>query len=614
MSFWTPDKEKVRQGGRDLQANHALLDAPSLLRMQEVLIKLRHMNVFESAAEQMLAALLERVGTFAQVYNDASEGKQIDVLRITLYVRAEQDFRAIISLEEDGSKPTQEVFSSMTMWRWIKERQKPLWMDTTLGLLSSFEDDEVVEFDDLTGGSEEVSGHTSLLALLQRDATHMVLLPVSDLDGDVCGMVVIESCCEQDVGLSGMWSGENTQELLLWVDLYSPKVLSLLDDSDDVVVDDLAKVNELQDQWLPVVGESMRRRMSMLQAFASQDETLLLVGETGVGKSRLARWCHERSSRQGSAFEVIDLSSIPESMQIAHLTGWRRGAFTGAVQDVQGALERARGGTLFIDEVDKLSLETQASLLQLLETGQFSPLGARGGLKLARVRFIVGTNVDLMNCVRSGTFRQDLYYRICVLPMEIPALRGRRDEIVRWASYMFARALGSTSQQKVEIPDDVKRALESRSWPGNLRQLDNLVRRVVALSGGHRSLATRGSFVVDSRSVEQALEMEGEHQGVGPGEDLDARLLQGLERVSRDYISLALKRLDEGGMNGLHVDMLEAVKGLAYERAFVVGRDRMEGLSLLGKEQLAKHRNDRRAMAKELQKVDELRENLKKNH
>ena len=166
---------------------------------------------------------------------------------------------------------------------------------------------------------------------------------------------------------------------------------------------------ENQDPLLPVVGQEMSRILTYLKIFVEHNETILISGDTGVGKSRLALWCHENSVRKNGPLEVLDLSTIPEEMQMAELFGWKKGAFTSAISDHQGAIFRAEKGTLFIDEINKLSLKAQAGLLQLLESNRFRPLGDSSPTQKADIRFIIGTNIPLKILVERGAFREDLY-------------------------------------------------------------------------------------------------------------------------------------------------------------------------------------------------------------
>src|SRR5262249_55915466 len=140
------------------------------------------------------------------------------------------------------------------------------------------------------------------------------------------------------------------------------------------------------DDLLPVIGAATAKIVEVLRVFAQQEETLCITGPTGAGKSRLARWCHARSKRHTRPFEILDLLGVSEELQAGELFGWRKGAFTGAIHDPPGAVARAQGGTLFIDEIDKLTFKTQASLLRLLEERAYRPLGERAGDRRADVR------------------------------------------------------------------------------------------------------------------------------------------------------------------------------------------------------------------------------------
>ncbi len=242
--------------------------------------------------------------------------------------------------------------------------------------------------------------------------------------------------------------------------------------------------------------------IKLLQTFARMDETILLKGQTGTGKSRLAAWAHDQSSRSGP-LEVVDLQTIPESTQIGELFGWKKGAFTGAEHEHVGFVGRAETGTLFIDEIDKLSMRAQAALLQLLETKTYRRLGEHAHHD-ADVRFVVGTNVSLPDKVARGEFRSDLYYRINVLTVGLPSLDRRKDEIRDWAMYMLARR-----DPHARFDREALDVIHGRQWPGNLRQLDNVVRRAYAVA--HATGLTKASGVyVGAEHVQQALSVEAE--------------------------------------------------------------------------------------------------------
>ncbi len=564
--------------------------------MLEMLSMWRQIQGFEALANAVLECLLQDVEQLVGMPEHAGA----ECLRATLYMRPHDSYQAVVSrqrvvLEEHA------LLSSATMWRWVHERGEALMLDTTLGVLLPFREHvEAVELDDPREDREQTWGkNSSLVLLLERDATHVLLLPVRGLQGAVCGMVGVEVAHEAAMGTLSIWGGEGVErarEIVAWS---APFLLDRLARSPGLSGEH--DLSALKDEWLPVVGESMSGRLRMLQAFARQDETLLLTGETGVGKSRLARWCHERSERRRGAMVVLDLAAIPEEMQVAHLMGWQKGAFTGASRDVPGALEQAQGGTLFIDEVDKLSLETQAALLGLLETWSYQKLGASRPSH-ADVRFIVGTNADLRACVAKGTFRADLYFRVCVLPVHILPLRERSDELMGWAHYMFARALG----HEVSLSSEARLMFERASWPGNLRQLDNVVRRVAALL----SMEEGAAMQVGLDDVRMAFELAtSSHESESLSWEVP--LMTALKRGAQRYVAMTRERVEQG-KEAIDVELLEAIRGLAYEEALSQADSVEEAFSWFGKQSLVKNRNHRRMIARERQKVEALQAALEK--
>jgi DNA-binding NtrC family response regulator len=344
---------------------------------------------------------------------------------------------------------------------------------------------------------------------------------------------------------------------------------------------------------LPVIGPSTTSLFSLLRVFAQQEETLLISGPTGAGKSRIARWSHEQSRRKGQAFEVLDLLSVPEELQMAELFGWKRGAFTGAVKDSQGAVARAQGGTLFLDEIDKLSLKAQAGLLHVLEERRYRPLGDDTSERRADVRFLVGTNADLRASVAAGRFREDLYYRISVLPVRLPSLRERLDELPLWAEHMLARRHGRAG---ATLTPRAQSLLLEAPWPGNLRQLDNVIRRAYALALPERS--PNGGITLDARHVEQALAYEGAPES--------GSLFSQLWRAATAWINEAEKRPSAA----LSLDQSESFRGFVLGAALQKLGNRDQAFSLLGQSQAVKHRNHHKILRREFDKVRALARSL----
>jgi len=363
------------------------------------------------------------------------------------------------------------------------------------------------------------------------------------------------------------------------------------------------------DALLPVVGDAMTGLVRILRVFREQRETILIGGPTGSGKSRLARWCHTTSSRSSGPFEVLDLTSVPEELQMGELFGWRKGAFTGALRDNPGALGRADGGTLFIDEIDKLSLRAQAGLLHVLEERAYRPLGDTGAERAANVRFIAGTNANLLEAVRSRRLREDLYYRINVLPVQLPALDARRDEIPGWATYMAQRRHEETApggRATVTVAASV--LLARASWPGNLRQLDNIIRRAYALAVTELGGETTREITIDVEHLRSALAYEAPVEpDRGP-----AAVLPALLRAASAFHLEAKRRHREGGT--LDLDLAEAFKGLVLAAALEdapANRDAV--FALFGKQTLVRSRNHHKVLRREIERADALSRTLDPN-
>ena len=234
-----------------------------------------------------------------------------------------------------------------------------------------------------------------------------------------------------------------------------------------------------------IVGDSdgMRYVMSRAEQVAETDATALLLGETGTGKELVARAIHRRSRRRDRPFVVVNCAALPATIIESELFGRERGAFTGAHSTQIGRFELANHGTIFLDEIGELPLELQPKLLRVLETGQIERLGSPHTVEVD-MRLIVATNRDLLEEVRHGRFRADLYYRLNVFPITMPALRERRDDIPLLVRHLVSR-LGRVLQKRIDvIPPPAMRALESYDWPGNVRELENVLQRAIILSAG----------------------------------------------------------------------------------------------------------------------------------
>ncbi len=231
-----------------------------------------------------------------------------------------------------------------------------------------------------------------------------------------------------------------------------------------------------------LIGESPKIKtvISMVNKVAGTDSTVLICGESGTGKELIARAVHVNSPRRNQVFFAVDCGTLSGNLLESELFGFQKGAFTGADRDKEGIFSLAAGGTVFLDEISNTGPEVQGKLLRFLEQREFLPLGA-GAVRKADVRLIFATNQNLEGLVAAGTFRQDFYYRIQVYPILLPPLRERREDILPIA-YHFLRLYNQTLGKKIAgFEDDAARRLSAHDWPGNVRQLRNVVERAVIL-------------------------------------------------------------------------------------------------------------------------------------
>jgi DNA-binding NtrC family response regulator len=230
-------------------------------------------------------------------------------------------------------------------------------------------------------------------------------------------------------------------------------------------------------------SEAMRSLEAMLRRIAELDSTLLITGETGAGKEVAARFAHSVSSRAAKPFVAVNCAAIPDSLIESELFGHERGAFTGADRTHEGYLERVRGGTLFLDEIGDLPQATQTKLLRVLQERQFTRLGGTRTSKLDG-RVACATHRDLAAMVADGRFRQDLFYRVSVIPVAVPALRDRKADILPLMETMAAEFSGQFGRDVRGISPEARRRAMDHPWPGNVRELRNRVERAVALAQG----------------------------------------------------------------------------------------------------------------------------------
>src|SRR5580692_9162198 len=288
---------------------------------------------------------------------------------------------------------------------------------------------------------------------------------------------------------------------------------------------------------------------------ARTDTRVLLTGESGTGKELLAAHIHAESPFSAGPFVKVNCAAIPTELIESELFGHEKGAFTGATSARRGKFELADGGTLFLDEVGDLHAASQAKLLRVLQEGEFHRVGGEQAIKVS-VRVISATNRDLQEMVQQQKFREDLYYRLCVVPVRVPALRERREDIRALAEYFLAEFCARNNFKSKSFDRDVTDTLEDHHWPGNIRELRNTVERMAILTRG--DLLTADSIPVEIRLARGAAPPKG-------------NLREAKESAEREHI---LRALDEAKWN-----VSSAARALGMERTNLHKRIRALGLS-----------------------------------
>ncbi len=321
---------------------------------------------------------------------------------------------------------------------------------------------------------------------------------------------------------------------------------------------------EKRDRFEGVVGrgQAMSRLFQLLETVAPTSSTILITGETGTGKEVVARAIHQGSPRRLQRFVALNCSAIPETLLEAELFGHVRGAFTGATGNRQGRLEQAHKGTLFLDEVGTMSAGLQMKLLRVLQEREFERVGDSHHTIKVDVRVIAATNSDLGRMVAEGTFREDLFYRLNVIPVQLPPLRERKEDIPLLVQHFLDKLAkegsSSTRPERKSVSQDAMRRLMAYHWPGNVRQLENAIERAVAFSAG-RPQIDAGDLPGE---IQQAQEAALAAAVTLPEGGLD--LGEFIGGIERDLVQRALERT--GGNKGQAAKLLNMKRTTLVEK------------------------------------------------
>lgn len=327
------------------------------------------------------------------------------------------------------------------------------------------------------------------------------------------------------------------------------------------------------EEELPLIGRSsaMQDIYRVLARLMNTDLTVMITGESGTGKELVARALHDYGKRRYGPFVAINMAAIPRELIESELFGHEKGAFTGATSRYAGRFEQAEGGTLFLDEIGDMPIEAQTRLLRVLQEGEYTTVGGRTPIS-TNVRIVAATHRDLRAAVRQGLFREDLYYRLNVVPLRIPPLRERTEDIPELVAHFLANAEADGMPPKTFVPEAIER-LRNYRWPGNVRELENLVQRLTAL------------YSQDLISVE-TIEAELAHSapsGEGEARGDEESLSDAIERHLRTYFSAHRDGLPAAGLyNRILHEMerplitlsLEATRGNQVRAANLLGLNR----------------------------------------
>lgn len=333
------------------------------------------------------------------------------------------------------------------------------------------------------------------------------------------------------------------------------------------------KQAEISEEELPLIGRSsaMQEIYRVLARLMATDLTVMIAGESGTGKELVARALHDYGKRRNGPFVAVNMAAIPRELIESELFGHEKGAFTGATARSSGRFEQARGGTLFLDEIGDMPIEAQTRLLRVLQEGEYTSVGGRSAIQVD-VRIVAATHRDLRQLIRQGMFREDLFYRLNVVPIRLPPLRERKEDIPDLVRHFLALAKKEGLPEK-SIDSAAMQRLTAYNWPGNIRELENLVKRLVALY----SEEVIGSAAIDEELLDNPAGADEE------ASDKSENLSDAVERHLRAYFAAHGDNLPPAGLHDrilreierpLIMLSLEATKGNQLKAASMLGLNR----------------------------------------
>jgi two-component system response regulator AtoC len=279
-------------------------------------------------------------------------------------------------------------------------------------------------------------------------------------------------------------------------------------------------------------SKSLLRILEMTSRVAQTESIVLIHGETGTGKELLAKAIHQNSRRKNGPFVTINCGAIPGNLLESELFGHVKGAFTGAAATKKGRVETADGGTLFLDEIGELPLDLQVKLLRLIQQGEIEKVGASGPSKVD-VRIIAATHRNLQAMIEDGTFREDLYYRLAVIPLELPPLRARIEDIPELIQHLFIKSKQKHGRMELHLSESLLPGFSNYDWPGNIRELENVIERLVVLAVGDKiSSDDLPEFLKRESSPTELVRLDLSPQGIS------------LEAIEKDLIIKALNKFN----------------------------------------------------------------------